>query len=209
MNTNKQKQYMVIHNVRHDEKLQKYLEQICHDEHVQIIEEYVSNNWFEQRPSIYAEFKASAISDMLLCSYNEDKLAYIKYLYDDYEKKYMLAKNSVIKAIEETGFDESDAVDTMIRDDLSNGWKVTVLDNTRENVKAWATSSWTVDFNNNWTNMSLKTKKPQPTKQKSKLEKFYSFIQDWEYEIWSFIFGASVSSLFFITVLTLKHFMVK
>ena len=209
MNTNKQKQYLVIHNVRHDEKLQKYLEQICLDEHVQIVEEYVSNNWFEPKPSIYAEFKASATSDMLLCSYNEDKLAYIKYLYDDYEKKYKLAKNSITKAIEETGFDESDAVDTMIRDDLSDGWKVTVLGDARENVKTWATSSWTVDFNNNWTSMSLKTKKSEPTKQKSKLEKFYSFIQDWKYEILLFIFGASVSSLIFITVLTLKHFMIK
>ena len=114
MNTNKQKQYLVIHNVRHDENLQKYLEQICHDEHIQIIEEYVSNNWFETKPSIYSEFKASATTDMLLCSYNKDKLAYIKYLYDDYEKKYMLAKNSITKAIEETGFDESDAIDTAI-----------------------------------------------------------------------------------------------
>lgn len=146
---------------------------------------------------------------MLLCSYNEDKLTYIKYLYDDYEKKYMLAKNSVKKAIEETGFNESDAVDTMIRDDLANGWKVTVLDNTRDSIKKWTTSSWTVDFNNNWTHVDLSDNKPEPIKQKSKLEKFYSFIQDWSYEIWSFIFGASVSSLFFTAVLTLKHFVVK
>ena len=198
MNTNKQKQYLVIHNVRHDENLQKYLEQICLDEHVQIVEEYVSNNWFEPKPSIYAEFKASAITDILLCSYNEEKLEYIKYLYDKYEKKYMLAKNSVKKAIEETGFNESDAVDTMIRDDLANGLRV-------------SSAVYTIGADGTMTyyGQNYNKQESQPIKQKSKLEKFYSFIQDWEYEILSFIFGASVSSLFFTAVLTLKYFMVK
>lgn len=198
MNTNKQKQYLVIHNVRHDENLQKYLEQICLDEHVQIVEEYISSNWFEPKPSIYAEFKASATSDMLLCSYNEDKLAYIKYLYDDYEKKYMLTKNSVKKAIEETGFNESDAVDTMIRDDLSNGLRVSSA------VYTIGADGTMIYYGQNYNKQES-----QPVKQKSKLENFYSFIEDWECEIWSFILGASVLSLIFTAVLTLKHFVVK
>ena len=85
-----QKQYLVIKNCGQDTYLRKYLEQICDSEHIQVVTEYISTNWFEQqKPSLHAELDAKPMYDCILCSYDENKLLYVKYLYDKFEKLSM------------------------------------------------------------------------------------------------------------------------
>src|SRR5574344_1186884 len=113
MNTNKEKQYLVIKNVKKDNNLQKYIEKICEDENIQIIDEQVNNNiWmFEQKVSLYSEFKADFNYDILLCSYNKNKLDYVNYLYKQFEKKYKVTKKIIEKIYNEKKIDESEKVE--------------------------------------------------------------------------------------------------
>src|SRR5574344_748436 len=127
MNTNKQKNYLVIKNVCLDKNLKEYLEQICQDEHVNILyEEFNQFDIWNGKQSIYAQFDATPSSDMILWSYDSIKLEYINYLYKDFEARYRNTGNvasRIIKSVDGgENLNESEKVDMSIRDDLNSGW---------------------------------------------------------------------------------------
>jgi len=109
MNT-AQKSYLVIRNVCTNNNLRTYLEQICRDEKIHIIEEYIdSYSFLNQKPSLYAEHGAKPSFDVLLESYSPEKLRYIEYLYNIYEKQYRYSGNIVSEILEDK-IDKSDFV---------------------------------------------------------------------------------------------------
>src|SRR5574344_1841522 len=116
MNTNKQKNYLVIKNVCSDKNLKEYLEQICQDEHINILyEEFNQFDIWNGKQSIYAQFDATPSSDMLLWSYDSIKLEYINYLYKDFEARYRNTGKVVSRIIEnvnnESNLDEGEKLD--------------------------------------------------------------------------------------------------
>jgi hypothetical protein len=86
------KEYLVIKYVGQNTSLRRYLEQICDEECVQVVEEYVDSfSFLKQTESIYSKFNANPTYDVLISSYDINKLHYIKYLYD----KFVNIKQSV------------------------------------------------------------------------------------------------------------------
>ena len=229
MNKNKEKQYLVIKNIRRDENLQKYLEKICQDENIQIIEEYVPQGFWiytEEKPSLYSEFKANAGSDMLLCSYNKNKLEYVNYLYKQFEKKYKVTKNIIEKINNEKKIDESEKVEDSIRNELNSHndifdpwtypnikWDIEST-NTLNNIKDAYNKLCEVNMINQPLPQvqSVKLTVELP-KNKTKFEKFkdktVKIFNKYEKEICGFGYGVLFMNIVFWIVLTLKHFMIK
>jgi len=208
MNTNKQKNYLVIKNVCSDKNLVSYLEQICQDENVSILyEEFNQFDVWNGKQSIYASFNAESSSDMLLWSYDSVKLEYINYLYNDFKARYRNTGKVIDRIIEKVSDfnDEGELVDIAIRDDLSSGWTINwdlkdclshglseeSKESLRKNLASWATGDWAID------------------KSKEKLtftQKISNFYNKYSEKIMDFEIGFIVCS---ILVLTLKYFMVK
>lgn len=233
MNTNKEKQYLVIKNVRRDENLQKYLEKICQDENIQIIEEYVSQGFWiytEEKPSLYSEFKADFNYDILLCSYNKNKLEYVNYLYKQFEKKYKVTKNIIEKINNEKKIDESEKVEDCIRNELNSHNDI---------FDAWTYSSYpTGKWNTETTDIHILNNiketynkmyidminQPLPQvqsvkftvelpKNKTKFEKFkdktVKIFNKYKKEINGFGYGILFMNVTVWIILNLKHFMIK
>lgn len=235
MNT-KTKNYLVIKNVNQDKNLKQYLEQICYEEKVSILyEEFNQFDIWNGKQSVYSEFNASPSSDILLWSYDENKLEYINYLYLDFEKRYRNAGQVVSRILESVNngdnLDEGEKLDIAFRDDLSSGipsWSYTFKNNytqirpeikenainfgidfskclqhdldegqkdsLRKNLGTWATGDWKVDI---------------PKKQLTFKQKVSNFYNKNVEKIMYVCSGIALSGSFFITLLTLKHFMVK
>lgn len=207
------KNYLVIKNVQCDKNLKQYLEQICREENISILyEEFNQFDIWNKKQSVYSEFNASPSSDMLLWSYESCKLDYVNYLYSDFEQRYRNAGRVVNRIIESIdngdNLDEGEKLGVAIRDDLSSGWGISwdlkdylqhdlsdeSKDSLRKNLNAWATGDWQVD-----------TPKKQPIL-KQKISNFYNKNTN---KITYFCAGIFASNIFFIILLTLKHFMVK
>ena len=214
MNTNKQKNYLVIKNVCLDKNLKEYLEQICQDEHVNILyEEFNQFDVWNQKQSVYAEFNAKPSFDILLWSYDSIKLEYINYLYNDFEARYRNTGKVVSRIIESAdnggNLDEGEKLDISIRDDLSSGWTINwnfsnylqsdlnseQKRSLREKLASWATGDWAIDKSN---------------KKLTLIQKISNFYNKYSEKIIYFGIGfATCDIVFLFLVLTLKHFMVK
>lgn len=209
MNTNKQKNYLVIKNVCLDKNLVSYLEQICQDEHVNILyEEFNQFDIWNGKQSIYAQFDAKHSSDIILWSYDSIKLEYINYLYTDFETRYRNTGNVVSRIIENISdgdnSDEGEKLDISIRDDLSSGWTINwnLKDYLSHDLSEESKESLRKNLNTFYWGV---TKLKKPTF-KQKISNFYNKYSE---KIIYFGVGFTLSNLFIIAVLTLKHFMVK
>ena len=212
------KNYLVIKNVCSDKNLKQYLEQICQDEKVIILyEEFNQFDIWNGKQSVYSNFNASPSSDILLWSYDENKLEYINYLYKIFEQDYIKSKNyltNILESIEaEKEVDEGEKLDMAIRDDLSSGWSVSFnlkdclqndlseesKDSLRKNLgvalHSFKSQGW----------VSLGDNKKQLTF-KQKISNFYNKHSD---KITYLCYGITLSNVFLCAILTLKHFMVK
>src|SRR5574344_402593 len=236
MNTNKQKNYLVIKNVCLDKNLKEYLEQICSDEKVSILyEEFNQFDIWNQKQSVYSEFNASPSSDILLWSYESCKLDYVNYLYSDFEQRYRNAGHVVNRIIEsvnnEENLDEGEKLDIAIRDDLSSGipsWSYTFKNNytqIRPEIKENAIN-FGIDFSKylqhdldegqkdslrknlgTWATGDWKVDIPK--KQPTFKQKVSNFYNKNAEKIMYFCAGIFVSNIFFLTLLTIKNIMVK
>ena len=234
MNTNKEKQYIVIKNVKRDINLQKYLENICDEENIQIIEGYDKSQsvWFlveQQKSNIYDKLNADFYRDMILCSYNKDKLEYVNYLYEQFEKKYKITKNIIEKINNEKKIDESEKVENIIRNelnshnDISNAWTHVSYPNTKWSVE---TTDILNNIKENYTKLCEVNMINQPLaqvqsvkfdieipKDKTKFEKFkdktINIFNKYKREIGGFGYGILFMNITVWIVLTLKHFMIK
>lgn len=202
MNTNKHKNYLVIKNVCSDKNLVSYLEQICQDENVSILyEEFNQFDIWNQKQSVYANFNAKNDSDMLLWSYDSVKLEYINYLYKDFEARYRNTGNVVNRIIEKvSNFDKDEKVDRDMRKDLSPEY---VIYNGKVGGTYW------MNTNSTWTSSNSCVKSKKETFFKIFKDKLFNFYENWSYEIYSFLGGFIICYIFFITLLTLKYFVVK
>lgn len=199
------KNYLVIKNVNQDKNLKQYLEQICDDENVSILyEEFNQFDVWNGKQSVYSEFNASPSSDILLWSYESCKLDYVNYLYKDFEQRYRNAGQVVSRILQSVNngdnLDEGEKVDKIIRDDLTSNGTI------KGAYYAFSSNPIT------WT-MQLDNSKPQEKKQLTSFQKFKQkvsiFYESWNYEIYSFLGGFAVCYMIFITLLTIKNYMVK
>lgn len=210
------KNYLVIKNVNQDKNLKQYLEQICLDENVNILyEEFNQFDVWNNKQSVYSNFNASPSSDILLWSYDKNKLEYINYLYNNFEKDYIPTKNSIIKAIEETkeNMDEGEKINISIRDDLNSGWNISwnlkdclqhdLSNESKESLRKNLGVALHDFESQGW--IGLEPKQKQPTF-KQKVSNFYNKHSE---KIMYFCTGIFVSNIFFLTLLTLKYFVVK
>lgn len=213
MNINKQKNYLVIKNVCLDKNLISHLEQICQDEHVNILyEEFNQFDIWNGKQSVYAEFNATPSSDMILWSYDSIKLEYINYLYTDFEARYRNTGKVVSRIIENVSdggnLDEGEKLDIAIRDDLSSGWTINwnfsnylqsdlnseQKRSLREKLASWATGGWAIDKSN---------------KKLTLIQKVSNFYNKHTDKIMYLFYGFTLSNIFCAIVLTLIYFMVK
>lgn len=215
MDTNKQKNYLVIKNVCLDKNLVSYLEQICQDENVSILyEEFNQFDIWNGKQSIYAQFDAKHSFDIILWSYDSIKLEYINYLYNDFEARYRNTGKVVSRIIEnvnnESNLDEGEKLDIAIRDDLSSGWNInwhfsnsisSCLDSEQKRKLREDLRECLEKAENN--NILMSNKKPTF---KQKVSNFYNKHTD---KIMYLFYGFTLSNIFCAIVLTLKHFMVK
>ena len=208
MNTNKQKNYLVIKNVYLDKNLVSYLEQICQDENVSILyEEFNQFDVWNGKQSIYASFNAEPSSDMLLWSYDSVKLDYINYLYNDFEARYRNTGKVVSRIIEKVSDfdDEGELVDIAIRDDLSSGWTINwdLKDCLSHDLSEESKESLRKNLNAFYWGVTKPNKQPIF---KQKVSNFYNKHTD---KIMYLFYGFTLSNIFCAIVLTLKYFMVK
>lgn len=207
------KNYLVIKNVNQDKNLKQYLEQICLDEKVSILyEEFNQFDIWNGKQSVYSEFNASPSSDILLWSYDENKLEYINYLYSDFEQRYLNTGKVVNRIMESVdngdNLDEGEKLDITIRDDLNSGWSVHYLqhDLSEESKNSLRKNLGIAlhDFKSQgW--VGLESNKNKLTF-KQKVSKFYNKHAE---KIMYLIWGVALSNVFYAGLLTLKHFMVK
>lgn len=212
------KNYIVIKNAQLDKNLKQYLEQICSDEKVNILhEEFNQFDVWNNKQSVYSEFNASPSSDMILWSYDENKLEYINYLYKDFEQRYMNAGQVVDRIIESVdngdNLDEGEKVDIVIRDDLNSGWSISwnlkdcvqndLSDESEEGLRKNLGIALHDFESQGWVRLE-----PKQTKLtfKQKVSNFYNKNAE---KIMYLFWGIALSNVFFIIVLTLKYFMVK
>lgn len=212
------KNYLVIKNVNQDKNLKQYLEQICLDENVSILhEEFNQFDIWNGKQSVYSEFNASASSDILLWSYDENKLEYVNYLYKDFEARYRNAGQVVSRIIESVNngdnLGEGEKLDIAILDDLNSGWSISWnlkdcvqndLSNESEEGLRKNLGVALHDFESQgWVRLE-----PKQTKLtfKQKVSNFYNKNAE---KIMYLFWGIALSNVFFMIVLTLKNFMVK
>lgn len=210
MNTNKQKNYLAIKNVCSDKNLVSYLEQICQDEHVNILyEEFNQFDIWNGKQSIYAKFDATPSSDMLLWSYDSIKLEYINYLYKDFEARYRNTGKVVSRIVESVdnggNLDEGEKLDIAIRDDLSSEWTINwdLKDCLSHDLSEESKESLHKNLNAFYWGVT------KPNKQPTLTQKISNFYNKYSEKIMYFGIGFAISEIFFITILTLKHFMIK
>lgn len=205
---NKNKLYLPIKNARLNNVLYNKLEEICNDENVQIVQEQVSTNWFEPKPSIYSEHNLNVTRDVLLSSHSEQKLQYIHYLYEQYEKRFRHAGQFVTNVIEGKNKREDSNVDIIVKDNLDSLRYVVKFDN--PNIKThihssnnfkdeeyWAELRWQHDY-------LLENKKQECFK-----EKLCKFYDRHESKIIRFTVGILSFLTWTLILLTIKNIMVK
>lgn len=212
------KNYLVIKNVNQDKNLKQYLEQICYEEKVSILyEEFNQYDIWNQKQSVYSNFNASPSSDILLWSYESCKLDYVNYLYKDFEARYRNAGQVVSRILQSVdngdNLDEGEKLDIAIRDDLNSGWSISwnlkdclQYDLSNESKESLRKNLGVAlhDFESQgW--IGLEPKQKQPTF-KQKVSNFYNKHSE---KIMYFCTGIFVSNIFFLTLLTLKYFVVK
>ena len=212
------KNYLVIKNVNQDKNLKQYLEQICQDENISILhEEFNQFDMWNQKKSVYSEFNASPSSDILLWSYDENKLEYINYLYKDFEARYRNAGQVVSRIIKSVdngdNLGESEKLDIAIRDDLSSGWSISwnlkdclqhdLSDESKDSLRKNLGVALHDFESQGW--VRLESNKKQITF-KQKVSNFYNKHSE---RITYFCSGITLSNLFILVVLTIKNIMVK
>ena len=212
------KNYLVIKNVNQDKNLKQYLEQICSDEKVSILhEEFNQFDMWNGKQSVYSEFNASPSSDILLWSYDENKLDYVNYLYSDFEARYRntgLVVSRIIKSVDNgDNLGESEKLDIAIRDDLSSGWSISwnlkdclqhdLSDESKDSLRKNLGVALHDFESQGW--VGLESNKKQLTF-KQKISNFYNKYSE---KIMYVCAGIFASNIFFIILLTIKYFMVK
>ena len=197
MNNTNQKQYLVIKNVGTDTYLRHYLEKICEENHVQIITEYINNNWFEEpKPSLYAEFNAKPMFDALLCSYDNNKLLYVKYLFDKYDRLGMSIDKAIMDVQNSKKEEEKLIKETEDQiDSLSYSFYCPQLYGTAEKTEQVLKSWYGVDWN--LMNNSVKIYNLEPEKISVK-DKIKNWIDKYKLEI--FIVTGIVLTIIFNVV---------
>jgi len=203
------KNYLVIKNVNQDKNLKQYLEQICQDEKVSILyEEFNQFDLWNNKQSVYSEFNASPSSDILLWSYESCKLDYVNYLYTDFEQRYLNTGKVVNRIIESVdngdNLDEGEKLDMAIRDDLSYGEEYKTIRGAQYAYYNPSGITWTVQLDGSKTEFQKQLTSFQKFKQKVS-----NFYENWSYEIYSFIGGFAVCYMIFLTLLTIKNYVIK
>ena len=202
-------------------------------------EEFNQFDIWNGKQSVYSEFDASPSSDILLWAYESCKLDYVNYLYRDFEARYRNAGQVVSRIIESVNngdnLDEGEKLDITIRDDLNSGipsWSYTFKNNytqIRPEIKENAIN-FGIDFSkclqhdlDEGQKDSLRKNlgvalhdfesqgwvRLEPKKQLTFKQKVSNFYNKYSEKIMYFCTGIFVSNIFFLTLLTLKHFMVK
>jgi len=84
--SNSNKYYATIKNVYSNKILLEYLTTICESEHVKILSDFSSN--INELFELYTELNAKPSNDIILYSYDKNRLNYVAYLYSEFEKRY-------------------------------------------------------------------------------------------------------------------------
>jgi len=207
MNT-KNKNYLVIKNVRLDKNLEKYLYKVCHDENVNIVEQYINPYSFMDvnKPNLYAEFGAKPGFDILISSFSDKKLSFINYLYTDFEFKYKNAGKYIDTILSNKENEEKQQKQEDKKLDISNNsddlvfkWSFILGSEEQDDVIVTQLKE----------NPETNIKKDNKNKEKSTLsEKIYNFINKNLEKIICIMVGFFICYTFFLILLTIKNFMV-